>query len=636
MIKNKQMIVIGLITCFILSACYPAMGLQTDSTSDKEFSNVTNSKILSGSEPSYINLDFSFSDPVITDDDEFSYVSVAEADFNHIADGEPVLPVKLILEEFNFGTEIISVTYEISTPITLSLLNKMSFGRCSPRGTDFDEDIYQSSELFPSDWVTYHTGGGLSGEEHKTFFSARIYPVRYNPIDDEIQYIKQISINITYEEPDVPLIDENTETELLILAPSDFKNSLQPLVGHKINMGISTELVELSDVYNQISEGRDKAEKIKYYIKDAIETKGIHYVLLVGGLKGQSFNWYLPVRYSHVVPPDEQEYAEESFISDLYYADIYDSMGGFSSWDSNGNDIFSEWDETNKDEMDLYPDVYLGRLVCRYNFEVTTMVNKIINYEGDGVSDSWFKNMVLIAGDSYNDSKGFIEGEEICEQAFDYMPGFNAVRLYAAEDQDIDRTSVKQVIDPGCGFVYFCGHGGPGTWSTHFPPNAEGWATGFDAFDMIYLKNNEKLPIAVIGGCHNNQFDVTILNLFRNLQEAIQTSTWVPRCWSWWLTCKIGGGAIATIGSTGLGTHGREDTDNNNIADYLEVLDGWLELRFFQLYGTENMKILGENLGITLTEYLHVFLGSGEKMDVKMVQQYVLFGDPSLQIGGYP
>jgi len=634
MIKNKQKIVIGLVICFILSVCYPAMGLQAEAIPKQGFSSVKNSDISFRSEPNYINLDFSFSDPVITEDDEYSYVSVAEADFNHIADGEPVLPVKLVLEEFIFGTEIISVTYEISTPVTVSLLKKISFGRISPRGTDMDEDIYGSSNLFPADWVTYHTGGGLSGDNLKTFLAVRIYPARYNPLDDELQYVTQISLNITYAEPDQPPINENSDYDLLILAPSEFKISLQPLVNHKIDNGVTTELVELSEVYNLMS-GRDKAEKIKYYIKDAIETKGIHYVLLVGGMDGQGFSWHLPVRYSHVVPPDEQEYAEESFISDLYYADIYDSLGDFSSWDSNENDIFSEWDETNKDEMDLYPDVYLGRLACRYNFEVITMVNKIINYEDDGVSDSWFKNMVLIAGDSYNDSKGVIEGEVICEQAFDYMPGFNAVRLYAAEDQDIDKDSVKQVIDPGCGFAYFCGHGSPGTWSTHYPPNAQGWVTGFDAFDMIHLKNKEKLPIVVIGGCLNNRFDVTILNLFINLQEALQTSTWMPRCWGWWLTCKIGGGAIATIGSTGLGTHGREDADNNNIADYLEVLDGWLELRFFQLYGIENSKVLGENHGISLTEYLHTYIGSDEKMDVKMVQQWILFGDPSLQIGGY-
>ena len=636
MIKNKQKIVIGLVTCFILSVCYPAMGLQTDSISNREFSSVKNSNIFYGSEPNYINLDFSFSEPVITEDEDYSYVTVAEADFNHIADGAPVLPVKLVLQEFIFGTEIVSINYEISAPVTLPLEKKISFGRCSPLGTDMDEDIYGSSNLYPADWVTYHTGGGLSSNNHKTYLAVRIYPTRYKPLNDQLQYITQISLNITYAEPDQPPINENSDYDLLILAPSEFKASLQPLVNHKNDNGVTTELVELSEVYNQMSsEGRDNAEKIKYYIKEAIETKGVRYVLLVGGMKGQGFSWHFPIRYSHVVPPDEQEYAEQSFISDLYYADIYDSAGGFSSWDSNENDVFGEWDDTNKDEMDLYPDVYLGRLACRYNFEVITMVNKIINYEDDGVSDSWFKNMVLIAGDSYNDSKGFIEGEVICEQAFDYMPGFNAVRLYAAEDQDIDKDSVKQVIDPGCGFAYFCGHGNPGTWSTHFPPNAQGWVTGFDAFDMIHLKNKEKLPIVVIGGCLNSRFDVTILNLFINLQEALQTSTWMPRCWSWWLTCKIGGGAIATIGSTGLGTHGREDTDNNDISDYLEVLDGWLELRFFQLYGIENSKNLGENHGISLTEYLHTFLGGNEKMDVKMVQQWILFGDPSLRIGGY-
>jgi hypothetical protein len=36
-----------------------------------------------------------------------------------------------------------------------------------------------------------------------------------------------------------------------------------------------------------------------------------------------------------------------------------------------------------------------------------------------------------------------------------------------------------------------------------------------------------------------------------------------------------------------------------------------------------------------LTGYLNKFLGDKAKMDVKMVQQWQLFGDPSLKIGGY-
>ena len=94
--------------------------------------------------------------------------------------------------------------------------------------------------------------------------------------------------------------------------------------------------------------------------------------------EGQTNTWNFPVRYSHVVPPDEQEYPEQYFISDLYYADIFDSEGNFSSWDSNFDDIFAVWNATVKDEMDSYPDVYLGRLPCRNIPEVRAMVKKII------------------------------------------------------------------------------------------------------------------------------------------------------------------------------------------------------------------------------------------------------------------
>lgn len=635
-IKNfKNKLVWAMVICFILSSCLPAMGLQTKNDTNDLIKSANNKNNIF-SDPEVMVLDLYFSDPVIEEHGEYINVYVGESDFYHIADGTPVLPVKLVLQEFTFGTEIISVGYEISSSTTIPITKKLSFGKISPRGTDMDEDIYESSNLYPSDWISYHTGGGLSFGNHKTFLSIRIYPVRYSPLNDEIQHIDQITLTITYQEPGQAILNENSEYELLILAPSQFNSQIQKLVTHKNNMGVNTISVGLSEVYDQMSsQGRDEPEKIKYYIKNAIETWGIKYVLLMGGRIGQSFSWYLPVRYSHVVPPDEQEYAEESFISDLYYADIYDSTGGFSSWDSNDNDIFAEWDETYKEEMDLYPDVYVGRLACRYSFEVSTMVNKIINYEKEECDENWFKKLVLVAGDAYDDPDHFNEGELIAEEAINKMSDFTPVRLYAAEGQDINKASVKQVIDPGCGFAYFPGHGSPMTWATHFPPDGTEWTTGFGIFDMSSLNNKEKLPIVVVGGCHNSQFDVTILNLFYDFKNARRYGTWAPRCWAWWLTCKINGGAIATIADTGLGTHGREDTDHNDIADYLEVLDGWLELRFLELYGLEDGDMLGGNHGETLTGYLHIFLGSGEKMDAKMVQQWILFGDPSLKIGGY-
>jgi len=223
----------------------------------------------------------------------------------------------------------------------------------------------------------------------------------------------------------------------------------------------------------------------------------------------------------------------------------------------------------------------------------------------------------------------------ISEEAVKLMPGFNPVRLYAKEGQDINKKTVNDIMNNGSSFVYFCGHGSPASWSTHFPPNGTKWTTGYLVDDMLFLRNKGKLPVVVVGGCHNGQFDVNILNLLKDFKNSYYYSTWVPRCWSWWLTCKIGGGAIATISNTGLGTHGDGDMDNNSVADYLEILDGWLELNFFKLYSIEKQNILGLDYGDTLTDYLNVFLGDDTKMDVKMVQQWVLFGDPSLKIGGY-
>jgi hypothetical protein len=56
---------------------------------------------------------------------------------------------------------------------------------------------------------------------------------------------------------------------------------------------------------------------------------------------------------------------------------------------------------------------------------------------------------------------------------------------------------------------------------------------------------------------------------------------------------------------------------------------------FLELYNVENSEILGLNHRQTLIEYLNLFLGDDSKIDVKMVQQWQLFGDPSLKIGGY-
>jgi hypothetical protein len=427
--------------------------------------------------------------------------------------------------------------------------------------------------------------------------------------------------------------------DLLILAPSKFTRALCPLVTHKNNLKVKTILVELSDVYSQLIEnGRDNAEKIKYFIKQALDKWDIKYVLLVGGRNNHfsAFeNWLLPARYSHIEDNvGSAGFFEYKFISDLYYADIYDNHGNFSSWDSNGNGIFGEWlaDKPADDIPDLYPDVYVGRLPCRNIFEVRIVVNKIINYEKEKCSDSWFRNMVVIGGDSTCTDDDHYEGEYSNQLAIENMPGFNHIRLWTSWGTFTKPMDVIKAINYGCGFLYFAGHGSPRTWRTHPPKDNKTWIIGLELHHMFLLSNKEKLPICIVGGCLNSMFNISIFH-----------SSWTfgipaPECWSWRLTRKIGGGAIAVIGNTGIG-YGPEYRQDPSIW----AGEDWLEVHFFEEYGKNGTRILGEIWGKTIASYLdhfpikwHENAFNDSALDAKTVEQWVLIGDPSLKIGGNP
>ena len=426
--------------------------------------------------------------------------------------------------------------------------------------------------------------------------------------------------------------DENSEYDLLIISPIRFFRALKPLVQHKNSNNVSTLLVPLNKVYKEQKQlGRDNPEKIKLFIKDSIEKYGIKYVLLVGYFR------IIPVRYVY------NSDSELFFISELYYADIYDQNGNYSSWDTNDNGIYGEWEgtEAQDKDIDLYPDVYVGRLACRNRLEVKIMVNKIITYETSTYGSDWFNHIVVCAGDTYpNGYYPFptpdFEGEENAKIALSYMPpGFTNTSLFTSDGSFTGPSDVIKAIDQGCGFLFFDGHANPMLWSTH-PPNNRTWVDGLRLRDMSLLRNKNKLPVCVVGGCHNLQFDVNLLNLLKGFKGAIYGSTWVPECWGWKLTRKIGGGSIATLGCSGLGLTKEDKSSQEGASDYLES-------QFFYEYGMNQTDILGKVWGNAITNYLDKYPINWNTnsswdyaFDAKTVQQWILLGDPSLKIGGFP
>jgi hypothetical protein len=588
---------------------------------------------------------------------------------------KPVLPMYTTTLQLPFGSIIKDVAIHFDDVQTLPLQEKITLApHPFIQGTFREPSVptttakYDTTDLYPHQWTAYYTGGGLNqNSEHVTFLTVRVFPVRYNQATDTLLYLDSCDITITYEPPTSSPFPSQAKNDLIIICPVQFVLPLLPLVKHKNMVGVRTQLITLAEIYRSYS-GYDRPEQIKYFIKDAMETWGTTYVLLVGGLRSHlagkprdgtntgTRDWHLPVRYTNLW--DDDAIFDPGFISDLYYADIYDSQGSFCSWDSCNDGVYGGWSHTKfgppnypLDEIDFYPDIYLGRLPCRNIAEVHSIVKKIIDYEKTSADPSWFKKMVVVGGDPYDDpGTNYLEGELICEKAVSYMSGFEARKLFSSnKDTNPDDTPLSQniirEINEGCGFLFFDGHGGPSWWNTNWPGEFASLIQngGLTIYQLPRLQNGEKLPICIVGGCHNNLFNVSLLTTITDLCN--KRSMWsngvpTPECWGWSLTVKPNGGAIATIGNTGLGYEaggelGDLNGDGINEPDCVESLCGYLETQFFKGYQVNHIDIIGKSWCHSIAEYLRIYPGMEKWSDAKTLEQWVLFGDPSLKIGGY-
>lgn len=595
-------------------------------------------------------LEFSFSYPEIVEHYNYSVIKVNETNHNRIKmfDYEtnyPVLPVNLSVFEFPFGTIINNVTYENSTQKIIDLKNKIICGKAqfdsiNPikiKKTEI-KDLYNNLGEYPENWVEYHTGGGLSYGKRVTFLVLRAYPVRYYPNQHKIGYVSKIKINVSFQEPKENMINEDEKKDLLIISPEKYSKILSPLIDFKNDKGVKTLYFSTEEIYNEdLLPGIDDAEKIKYFIKGAIERWNITHVLLVGGIRHQSKNWDIPVRYSYVVPTDEQEYPEQNFLSDLYYADIYEEGGGFSSWDSNDDGIYAHWDKlvgVEDDILDLNPDVFIGRLPCRSKLELSILSKKIINYESTTpASKSWFTTMVCIGGLSHDMYLEQPDGEYLCDVAFDHMDDLidKKVKVYASNNGSSILVPKRLGIIPsfigGAGYVLFEGHGHPLRWDTHPIEGTNTWFGGIHMRNFGLLLNFKKLPFVVVGGCHNGQFNVTWYRT-KNYEE-FDDIYWThgdpgSECFSWRLLTIPYGGGIASVGASGLTVSwvGQPISLNSEI-----------EMNIFYKIGIDKVNTPGQSVGGAIQKFI-------DENNVQITEAHCiaivhLFGDPSLQFGGF-
>jgi hypothetical protein len=561
----------------------------------------------------------SIKQPKIKELDDFVELSLIESSKYLLNSGKPMIPKIVKTYVFPFGTKINDIQVLFSNKIEKIITKPVKpSADVSMISTIYEDSInmnknvdYSDINIFPQEQYSYRKGSGLSNGEHVLFLSLNIYPIQYIPNNNIISYSKNIQINIDFSEPR-EIITFPDFYDYLIIAPSEFKDELQPLVDYKNNDEVDTILITLDEIPDM---GVDKQESIKYFIKDAIENMGVTYLLLVGaGVENEEI---FPVRNAWVPSGNYEEF----FPSDLYYADIYDSNGNFSNWDLDNDGKFAEFkmgmSSNDMDAVDMYPDIYLGKLPCNSEEEVSIIVDKIINYEEH---NKMLNNIVQIGGDTFpGDANETNEGEFANEKVLEKLPGYNSIRLWASESNgalELTKQNIANGFNDNVDFMDFSGHGSYASWATHAPADDRTWLppksiispyTGwlYIDYDFFLVSNEYKHPVVVFNACSCSKYSET------------------DTCISWKsLNSKSGG--IASFGASGIGygSYGEHE---------VERVWGWMEVHIFEsLY---NDKILGQVWANCLNGYIDSFIeGEWDGSDYKTILEMSMFGDPTLAI----
>lgn len=181
------------------------------------------------------------------------------------------------------------------------------------------------------------------------------------------------------------LFKEGARVDYLIIAPNDraMLQEVDRFAEWKWKKGLKTAVVTLDSI-TSVSPGRDTQEKIRNFLQTVREQWGIMWVLLAGDLE------LIPAR-----KVSASGYAIDEAESDVYYGCLDDlwepgedgiygnemvRMGYTMECTGEGDERTCTGVDTGFVGLDLWYDVYLGRLPASNADELKVMIDKIIDY----------------------------------------------------------------------------------------------------------------------------------------------------------------------------------------------------------------------------------------------------------------
>lgn len=416
-------------------------------------------------------------------------------------------------------------------------------------------DIYSSTEQYPNSAFKYL---GL-GQMRKYYFTKiRFCPILYEPANGDLTLIKELTLEIEFN------ITENFSSELLldttmdsfaseiidnyqsiqsfytpqttegknrdsnwqsydyvIITTDTLTDAVSPIIGWKQSQGYTVKIITISWILSNY-QGQDLPERIRNFLIDKYSEWNTEYVLFVGSIAS------IPMRYCY---PNSEDHTYD-VPTDYYYADLT------GDWDSDGDGYYGERDEDN---IDFYPEIYVGRIPFDDQTNVQNICQKTVDFDQD---DGTWKKKALLLGpmSNYDDDpvSGYdrTDNAELMEECWnDFLNscGFSKTTMYEKTGSDpstyscdypLNNVNLLNYWPYGYGIVNFEGHGYKDHWSRKIwndngdgvPEDAEmSWPILFDSYDCPTLNDNK--PSIVFSGSCDNAYPEESTSLIRSLLE---------------------------------------------------------------------------------------------------------------------
>jgi hypothetical protein len=334
-----------------------------------------------------------------------------------------------------------------------------------------DAEVYAMDTPYPPAPVRAVHSGSMAGRK---ILALDIYPLQYVPSEGTVVLNEEITFEIELEdaaeEPLVPretarvrdmrnahvsaivenpgdllndfgsgggTLDPSAAVEYLILCHENHVDEFEALREWKTRKGVPAEIVTVTDAYANYP-ARDNQESMRECIKDYYLNESTAWVLMTMTAPKAMIRGC----FGEVSTPDPE------IPCDLYFAD----MDG--DWNDD-NDAY--WGEVS-DDVDLYPDVYVGRSTGNTGIKSALIAEKIMTYEGYRALPTDYQLDFLFMAeyvDAYTNMavlKNMVDNESVPSR-FDPI-----LKLYQ-DDGSLTHAAAMAALNAGQGLINHAGHG---------------------------------------------------------------------------------------------------------------------------------------------------------------------------------